>query len=175
MKKYLFFCLVFAATIAAFTSCSKSSDVYDPGRPEQDAQDLYKKNFLAYVEGPINGAVDWGFGSATVKSGTRADGPDTTKVVLDSEGYSSMFYNDFFATVESTFPQNAVCTDKTWYNYEFHERGKFCNIRLIYTNTSLKDEIGLYYYDPTKETYENAKEIKLIEDLQKADLGYYFQ
>lgn len=175
MKKYLFFSLVFAATIAAFTSCSKSSDVYDPGRPEQDAQDLYKKNFLAYVEGPINGAVDWGFGSATVKSGTRADGPDTTKVVLDSEGYSSMFYNDFFATVESTFPQNAVCTDKTWYNYEFHERGKFCNIRLIYTNTSLKDEIGLYYYDPTKETYENAKEIKLIEDLQEADLGYYFQ
>ena len=175
MKKYLFFSLVFAATIAAFTSCSKSSDVYDPGRPEQDAQDLYKKNFLAYVEGPINGAVDWGFGSATVKSGTRADGPDTTKVVLDSEGYSSMFYNDFFATVESTFPQNAVCTDKTWYNYEFHERGKFCNIRLIYTNTSLKDEIGLYYYDPTKETYENAKEIKLIEDLQEADLGNYFQ
>ena len=175
MKKYLFFSLVFAATITAFTNCSKSSDVYAPGRPEQDAQDLYKKNFLAYVEGPINGAVDWGFGSATVKSGTRADGPDTTKVVLDSKGYSSMFYNDFFATVESTFPQNAVCTDKTWYNYEFHERGKFCNIRLIYTNTSLKDEIGLYYYDPTKETYENAKEIKLIEDLQEADLGNYFQ
>ena len=93
MKKYLFFSLVFAATIAAFTSCSKSSDVYDPGRPEQDAQDLYKKNFLAYVEGPINGAVDWGFGSATVKSGTRAAEAPKVQLGTDQgdglEGYSS--------------------------------------------------------------------------------------
>lgn len=172
MKKYVFFSLVFAATITAFTSCSKK-DVYDPERPEKDAQELYKENFKAYVGGTINSAVDWGFG-ATAKSGTRAD-ESKVKVVFDDEGYSSMFYKEFFESVEDYFPQNAVCTDKTWYNYEFHERAEFCNIRLIYSNTSKADEIGLYYYDPTKETYENAKEITLIDNLQNVKLGDYFQ
>ena len=172
MKKYLFFSLVFAVTMTAFTGCSKK-DVYDPERPEKDAQELYKENFKAYVGGTINSAVDWGFG-ATVKSGTRADESKVT-VKFDDEGYSSRFSKAFFETVEEFFPQNAVCTNKEWYNYEFHERGAFCNIRLIYTNTDKEDEIGLYYYDPTKETYEDAKEIKLIDNLKKVELGDYFQ
>ena len=172
MKKCMLFSLVFAVTITAFTSCSKK-DVYDPERPEKDAQELYKENFKAYVGGTINSAVDWGFG-ATAKSGTRADESKVT-VKFEDEGYSSMFYKEFFESVEEYFPQNAVCTDKTWYNYEFHERAEFCNIRLIYSNTSKADEIGLYYYDPTKETYEDAKEITLIENLQNVELGDYFQ
>ena len=174
MKKRLFFSMVLVAVVAAFTSCSKSSDVYDPELPEKDAQELYKTNFLAYVGGSINSTVDWGFGAATVKSGTRAD-DDTTHVVQDPKGYSTLFDTKAFQTIQQYFPENAVCTDDRWYNFEFHERGEFCNIRLIYTNTHKEDEIGLYYYDPTYQTYEDAKTIVLIDNLQKVDLGMYYR
>ena len=164
--------MVIAVVVTAFTGCSKK-DAYDPERPERDAIELYNSNFRAYVGGTINSAVDWGFG-ASAKAKTRMEN-DTTKIVLDSKGYSSEFDDKFFTTVESTFPQNAVCTDDRWYNYEFHEKGKFCNIRLIYTNTDKADEVGLYYYDPNVETYKDAKEKTLIADISKVDLGEYFQ
>lgn len=172
MKKSLLFSMVIAVVVTAFTGCSKK-DVYDPERPERDAIELYNSNFRAYVGGTINSAVDWGFG-ASAKARTRMEN-DTTNIVLDPKGYSSEFDDKFFNTVESTFPQNAVCTDNRWYNYEFHEKGKFCNIRLIYTNTDKADEVGLYYYDPNVETYKDAKEVKLIADISKVDLGHYFQ
>ena len=171
MKKSLLFSMVIAVVVTAFTGCSKK-DVYDPERPERDAIELYNSNFRAYVGGTINSAVDWGFGTSA-KSRTRAD--VTPDVTLDPKGYSSQVTLDFFKTVEEYFPVNAVCKDDRWYNYEFIENGEFCNIRLIYTNTEKEDEIGLFYYDFEKETYKDAKEIVLIENLQKVKLGDYYQ
>ena len=172
MKKSLLLSMVIAVVVTAFTGCSKK-DVYDPERPEKDAIELYKKNFRAYVGGTINSAVDWGFG-ASAKARTRAD-ESQVNVVLDPKGYSSEFYLDFFRTVEEYFPENDVCKYKEWYNYEFIQNGPFCNIRLIYTNTTKEDEIGLFYYDFENETYEDAKEIVLIDNLQKVNLGHYYR
>ena len=181
MKNSKLISMVFVSIVAAFTSCSKSSDVYDPGRPEQDAQDLYKKNFLAYVEGPINGAVDWGFGSATVKSGTRAAEAPKVQLGTDQgdglEGYSTQFSKKFFQVVQEYFPQDAVCKSTDWWNYEFLENGEFFNVRIIYSNTRANDEIGFYYYDPAVETYENHTKVPLYTDIQNdnGNLSEYIQ
>ena len=181
MKNSKLISMVFVSIVAAFTSCSKSSDVYDPGRPEQDAQDLYKKNFLAYVEGPINGAVDWGFGSATVKSGTRAAEAPKVQLGTDQgdglEGYSTQFSKKFFQAVQEYFPQDAVCKSNDWWNYEFLENGEFFNVRIIYSNTRANDEIGFYYYDPAVETYENHTKVPLYTDIQNdnGNLSEYIQ
>lgn len=181
MKNSKFLSLVFVVLVAAFTGCSKSSDVYDPELPEKNAQELYNSNFLAYVGGSINSAVDWGFGSATVKSGTRAAEAPTVQLGTDKgdglEGYSTEFTKDFFQTVQEFFPEDAVCKSKDWWNYEFLEKGEFFNVRIIYSNTRADDEIGFYYYDPAVETYENHTKVPLYTDIQKDDgnLSEYIQ
>ena len=179
MKKFLFFSLAFAVTMTAFTGCSKK-DVYDPERPEKDAQELYKENFKAYVGGTINSAVDWGFG-ATVKSGTRAAEVPTVQLGTDQgdglEGYSTQFTKAFFQTVQDYFPEDAVCKSNEWLNYEFLENGEFFDVRLIYSNTRANDEIGFYYYDPAVETYENHTKVVLYKDIQNdsGNLSEYIQ
>lgn len=171
MKKFVMFSLAFVVLGTVFTGCSKK-DAYDPERPEQDARELYRKNFLAYVGGNINSQVDWGFGSS---ASTRADEAPT--VTLDPAGYSTEFSDKFFENVRGFFPEGSQCTSKDWWNYEFLENGPFFNVRLIYSNTSANDEIGLYYYDPVKESYDKHTKVVLYDNIQanNGDLGYYIQ
>ena len=152
MKKSLWYSLVFAVTVTAFTGCMKK-DAYEPDRPEQDAQQLYKTNFEAYVGGTINSSVDWGFGrTARARALTRAQ---LDSVKLDSTGYSTDFSDKYFQTVKEYFGEGQVCKSKDWWNYEFVQNGKFFNVRMIYAHTDQNDSIGFYYYDPATETYES--------------------
>ena len=174
MKKSLWYSLVFAVTVTAFTGCMKK-DAYEPDRPEQDAQQLYKTNFEAYVGGTINSSVDWGFGrTAGARALTRAQ---LDSVKLDSTGYSTDFSDKYFQTVKEYFGEGQVCKSKDWWNYEFVQNGKFFNVRMIYAHTDQNDSIGFYYYDPATETYEQHKKVPLYYDIQNndGDLGYYLQ
>ena len=174
MKKYVMFSLVLVVLSTAFTSCHKT-DAYDPDRPEEDARKLYDRNFLAYVGGTINEHVDWGFGrtTANARAKTRAEAP---RVFLDEsgKGYSTEFKKNFFSTVMEYFPEGENCKSDKWTNYEFVENAPFHNVRLIYSKTSANDEVGIYYYDPATETYEDALEVTLIENI-KDGVSNYFQ
>lgn len=55
------------AICAAFTSCSKDTDVYNSDQPKQDIQATYEQNFIK-VFGQPAANQDWGFGSG---AGTR--------------------------------------------------------------------------------------------------------
>lgn len=171
MKKYVMFSLVLVVLSTAFSSCHKT-DAYDPDRPEEDARKLYDRNFLAYVEGPINENVDWGFGRTTARTNTRAEAP---VVYLDKsgEGYSTMFTKNFFSTVMEYFPEGEECKSDKWKHYEFVENAPFHNVRLIYSKTNANDEVGIYYYDPATETYEDAPEVTLIENIQNGVSNYF--
>lgn len=175
MQKNLVLCMVFAVFSMAFTNCTKSKDAYEPDRPEQDAQKLYSTNFKAYVGGSINSNVDWGFGATATRGFTRA-GNVTGE--WDKSGYATYFYATFFETVQSFFPEGAVCTSSDWLSYEFSENAEYCNLQLVYANTSMNDEIGLYYYDPaTEKPSKDNKTVTLISNLQDndGDLDYYLQ
>lgn len=50
------------AISAAFTSCSKETNVYNPDQPKQDIQATYEQNFIK-VFGQPAANQDWGFGS----------------------------------------------------------------------------------------------------------------
>lgn len=50
------------AICAAFTSCSKETNVYNPDQPKQDIQATYEQNFIK-VFGQPAANQDWGFGS----------------------------------------------------------------------------------------------------------------
>ena len=85
MKKYLMTGMAALAICAAFTSCSKDTDVYNQNVvqniEEQKKQDALEKNMAkvneqyaaAFVNafGPVGSNVDWGFGSSS-KANTRA-------------------------------------------------------------------------------------------------------
>lgn len=67
MKKYLMTGMAALAICAAFTSCSKDTDVYNSDQPKQDIQATYEQNFIK-VFGQPAANQDWGFGSG---AGTR--------------------------------------------------------------------------------------------------------
>jgi len=77
MKKYLMSGVAAIAFLAAFTSCSKSTDLYEEGRKEKDQQEIKAKSdaekltnsFENIIGGDICSTNDWGFGSAAM---TRA-------------------------------------------------------------------------------------------------------
>ena len=70
MRKYLMTGMAALAISAAFTSCSKDTDVYNSDQPKQDIQATYEQNFIK-VFGQPAANQDWGFGSYA-KSNTRA-------------------------------------------------------------------------------------------------------
>lgn len=92
MKKYLMSGIAVIAFAAAFTSCSKSTDLYDQAAVDeknkqeqeqklQDKIDLAKANYKAAFTnafGNIQNGHTWGFGSA--KASTRAGGDPTANV-----------------------------------------------------------------------------------------------
>ena len=100
MKKYLMGGIAAVAICAAFTSCSKSNELFDQNAAEQQKQEAINKNieaakanYTAAFEkafGKVGANVDWGFGS-TSRAHTRAEGvgevikPDMTNF----PGYSN--------------------------------------------------------------------------------------
>ena len=75
MKKYLMTGVAALAICAAFTSCSKSDELYDPEAAqgistEQEIANVYNSYNQAFIKtfGQVNPNVDWGFGSV---AGTR--------------------------------------------------------------------------------------------------------
>ena len=81
MKKYLMGGIAAVAICAAFTSCSKSNELFDQNAAEQQKQEAINKNieaakanYAAAFEkafGKVGTNVDWGFGST--KASTRAN------------------------------------------------------------------------------------------------------
>ena len=77
MKKYLMTGVVALAICAAFTSCSKSEELYNQEVINQnevaDVYEQYNRAFIATF-GEVNPNQDWGFGKNFGKIGTRATG-----------------------------------------------------------------------------------------------------
>jgi len=74
MKKYLMTGVAAVAMCAAFTSCSKNEDLYDPGAVEEmEIASVYEQYNQAFIKtfGQVNPNQDWGFGSNFGKVGTR--------------------------------------------------------------------------------------------------------
>ena len=61
------------AICAAFTSCSKETNVYNPEQPKQDIQATYEQNFIK-VFGQPAANQDWGFGSVAKTRGENING-----------------------------------------------------------------------------------------------------
>ena len=75
MKKYLMTGVAAVAMCAAFTSCSKTEDLYDPGAVEEmEIASVYEQYNQAFIKtfGQVNPNQDWGFGKNFGKMGTRA-------------------------------------------------------------------------------------------------------
>ena len=74
MKKYLMTGVAAVAMCAAFTSCSKNENLYDPGAVEEmEIASVYEQYNQAFIKtfGQVNPNQDWGFGSNFGKVGTR--------------------------------------------------------------------------------------------------------
>lgn len=77
------------AISAAFTSCSKDSDVYNSNYQKEKTQLTYNEAFLNYVDGYISPTQDWGFGTNAKASTRAAEGyVATTNATLFSEDWS---------------------------------------------------------------------------------------
>ncbi len=69
MKKYLMSGIAAIAVCAAFTSCSKNSDVYQGPQPEAPKTEVQKyEEAFTKAFGTVGSNVDWGFGSAKASS-----------------------------------------------------------------------------------------------------------
>lgn len=74
MKKYLMTGVAAIAMCVAFTSCSKTSDLYDANAVEQQKVEAQKAAYAAAFEkayGKVGANVDWGFSSKSTR--TRAN------------------------------------------------------------------------------------------------------
>jgi hypothetical protein len=72
MKKYLMAGMAAIAFCAAFTSCTKSENLYDENRPTQDVIAKYNDAFIKTFGQPASNQ-DWGFGTIYSKSRTRSE------------------------------------------------------------------------------------------------------
>lgn len=80
------------AMCAAFTSCSKTEDLYDPGAVrEMEIANVYEQYNQAFIKtfGQVNPNVDWGFGK---RAGTRANSGETYP---ETEAYHNMNHNEW--------------------------------------------------------------------------------
>lgn len=175
MNKYFVPGVLLVLACMTLTSCHKT-DLYDEGQSEKDAREIYRTNFKQYVGGYINNNVDWGFGAkAASKAQTRAK--DAT-IELNT-GYGGIYDKAFMDIAMKYFPEDEnrksmkPLTDIT--SWEFHQNAEFSNINLVCTNTSARDEVGFYYYDPATEKPENAKKFTVIKNLQEGLDPYYLQ
>lgn len=86
------------AISAAFTSCSKDTDVYNSDQPKQDIQATYEQNFIK-VFGQPAANQDWGFGSG---AGTR------TWNVNGNQWHDGVHYNYEYDAKVTTDEMNKV-------------------------------------------------------------------
>lgn len=86
------------AICAAFTSCSKETNVYNPDQPKQDIQATYEQNFIK-VFGQPAANQDWGFGSG---AGTR------TWNVNGNQWHDGVNYNYEYDAKVTTDEKNKV-------------------------------------------------------------------
>lgn len=86
------------AISAAFTSCSKETNVYNPDQPKQDIQATYEQNFIK-VFGQPAANQDWGFGSG---AGTR------TWNVNGNQWHDGVNYNYEYDAKVTTDEKNKV-------------------------------------------------------------------
>ena len=127
MKKYLMTGMAALAICAAFTSCSKDTDVYNPNQKAEDVKLTYDQAFVK-VFGQPAADQDWGFGS---RSNTRTaytnsnmwedDGLTVPAAITDREYEVVMNYfrttpNPQSETVDihNYFIQNVGYTDHTY-------------------------------------------------------------
>lgn len=97
MKKYLMSGIAAIAIAAAFTSCSKSTDLYEEGRKERDQQEQEAKSTVetfkeAFVNtfGTPDPTHDWGFGTpASSRAATRAFTPTHLSSTSSWDGWVS--------------------------------------------------------------------------------------
>ena len=87
MRKYLMTGMAALAISAAFTSCSKDTDVYNPNQTAEDVKLTYDQAFVK-VFGQPAADQDWGFGSTT-RAFTRADG--VGEVIKPDNGKDGIF------------------------------------------------------------------------------------
>jgi hypothetical protein len=89
MRKYLMTGVAAIALCAAFTSCSKNEELYNPevvkGNEATTIVEKYNQAFTKYVGGTISPDQTWGFGGYS--AGTRAENPDANKWAAD--GYKA--------------------------------------------------------------------------------------
>lgn len=98
MRKYLMTGMAALAICAAFTSCSKETNVYNPDQPKQDIQATYEQNFIK-VFGQPAANQDWGFGSV---AGTR------TWNVNGNQWHDGVHYNYEYDAKVTTDEMNKV-------------------------------------------------------------------
>ena len=109
MKKYLMTGMAALAICAAFTSCSKDTDVFNQNVvqniEEQKKQDALEKNMAkvneqyatAFVNafGPVGSNVDWGFGSARALTRSGNTGETYAQTHGDANGGANMNCNEW--------------------------------------------------------------------------------
>ena len=166
MKKSIKILIGIMTFMTMMGSCKK--DLYDPST--SDPVEIYKQKFKQYVGGEISSKQRWGFERNPVVAKTRAAEKAT---VVYNETYTNEFYDSYFQTVMAYFPEGQALNQPDYSSYEFHERATWSNVQLIYTNTSADDEIGLYYYDPTTETFNDTTRIVMIDGIQNKVSTYY--
>ncbi len=157
MKKYL----MFGLAVLALASCSKSSDVYDPTASKDRAQ--YEQAFINAFGVPA-GNQDWGFGTSSYTRATTATRSAAEFGWELSEGYEMQFNKQYYDDVLTYLPEE-VSAGSNLTNYEFLSNGPF-QFSIIYSQTSARDKVGYYYYNPSTQTINERSEVIFIQDLQ---------
>ena len=126
MKKYLMGGIAAIAICAAFTSCSKSNDIYDAGAVEQQKQEAINKNietakanYAAAFEksfGKVGSNVDWGFGS---KAATRTIHKKDPQQGFDYENEPAAITEKEAEYVTKWFQENPGLSEqgRNWKNF----------------------------------------------------------
>lgn len=143
MKQYLKQSVGFAVLCAAFMSCSKSTDLYDPDIHEKEAKSAYVEHFENFIGGSVNSNVDWGFGRSA-RSSTRSD--QGWEIGSD---YLQEYQKGFMQEVIEILPEGQEVKETTTVkrNYEFKTDDGFY-FEFIFSNTKENIEIGYYFYNP---------------------------
>ena len=98
MKKYLMTGMAALAICAAFTSCSKDTDLYNSEVIQENSVAKIQKDYAtAFVNafGPVGSNVDWGFGSARALTRSGNTGETYAQTHGDANGGANMNCNEW--------------------------------------------------------------------------------
>lgn len=171
MKRYLKLCIGLAVFGAAFMSCVKSEDVYDPDSKAKYAYDKYEKSFENRF-GHVNSSVDWGFNNASTKAATRGEASGYTI----SSDYARNYTKNFVMEVLGNLPDGSAVeeSETVTQNFEFQSKDGF-KFFIFYSNTSEDFEIGYYYYN-ADEGVDERQEVKVVDQFstdQNTNVVYF--